>query len=126
MAEALSPRTDALDVIVGLLGALDSTVQSGREFYDRLCEACCRLGGMDRAGLLLYDDARQLVVVVGSHGVEPGLLSEVYGTLEETPIAQVALAEDRVVEVSGDLGRWVPERYNDLPGIETLTCTPVS
>ena len=62
MAEALSPRTDALDVIVELLGALDGAVQSGRQFYDKLCEACCRLGAMDRAGLLLYDDARQLEI----------------------------------------------------------------
>src|SRR5687767_8830557 len=125
-AEALSPRTDALDVIVELLGALGGPPPSGREFYDRLCDACCRLGSMERAGLLLYDDARQLVVVVGSHGVEPGLLSEVYGTLEETPIAQVALSEDRVVEVHGELERWVPERYARIGGVDTITCTPVS
>ena len=81
---------------------------------------------MDRAGLLLYDDARQLVVVVGSHGVEPGLLSEVYGTLEETPVAQVALSEDRAVVVTGELARWVPERYARLGGVETLCCVPVS
>src|SRR5919199_3207837 len=126
MAEALSPRTDALDVIVELLGALDGAGQSGRDFYNRLCEACCRLGAMERAGLLLYDDARQLVVVVGGHGVEPGLLSELYGTLEETPIAQVALSEDRVVEVTGELARWVPERYARIGGVETLCCVPVS
>jgi signal transduction histidine kinase len=124
--QALSPRADALEVIVEILGALDGSTQSGREFYDRLCEACCRLGSMSRAGLLLYDDARQLVVVVGSHGVEAGLLSEVYGTLEETPIAQVALSEDRVVEVTGEIGRWVPERYARLGGVETLCCVPVS
>jgi len=52
--------------------------------------------------------------------------SGIYGTLEETPIAQVALSEDRVVQVSDDLGRWVPERYAHFPGIVTLTCTPVS
>src|SRR5215211_6853269 len=126
MAEALSPRTDALDVIVELLGALDGSPQSGHAFYDRLCEACCRLGSMERAVLLLYDDARQLVVPVGSHGVEAGLLSEVYGTLEETPIAQVALSEDRVLEVTGGIGRWVPERYARLGGVETLCCVPVS
>jgi signal transduction histidine kinase len=125
--QALSPRTDALDVIVELLGAMDGAHgPSGRDFYDRLCEACCRVASMDRAGLLLYDDARQLVVPVGGHGLEPGLLAEVYGTLEETPIAQVALSEDRVVEVTGELGRWVPERYARLGGVETLTCVPVS
>ena len=126
MEDALSQRTDALDVIVELLGALDGSTQSGRQFYDRLCEACCRLGAMERAGLLLYDDARQLVVVVGGHGVDAGLMRELYGTLEETPIAQVALSEDRVVEVTGDLARWVPERYARIGGVETLCCVPVS
>jgi signal transduction histidine kinase len=126
MAEALSPRTDALDVIVELLGALDGSGQTGHDFYNRLCEACCRLGAMQRAGILLYDDARQLVVVAGGHGVDADLLSGLYGTLEETPIAQVALSEDRVVEVTGDLGRWVPERYARISGLETLCCVPVS
>jgi signal transduction histidine kinase len=126
MEEALSQRTEALDVIVELLGALDGSTQSGREFYNRLCEACCRLGSMERAGLLLYDDARQLVVVVGGHGLDAGLLSELYGTLEETPIAQVALSEDRVVDATGDLARWVPERYARIGGVETICCVPVS
>jgi len=125
--QALSPRTDALDVIVELLGAMDGAQgPSGPEFYDRLCEACCRVASMERAGLLLYDDARQLVVPAGGHGLEPGLFAEVYGTLEETPIAQVALSEDRVVEVTGDLERWVPGRYARLGGVNTLTCAPVS
>src|SRR3954447_16513277 len=125
MADALSQRTDALDVIVELLGALDGAGQTGREFYDRLCEACCRLGAMERAGILLYDDARQLVVVVGGHGVDAGLLQELYGTLGETP-AQVALSEDRVVEITGELERWVPARYARIGGVETLCCVPVS
>jgi signal transduction histidine kinase len=129
MAEgnSLSPRTDALDVIVELLGAMDGAFgPEGQGFYDRLCEACCRVAAVDRAGLLLYDDARQLVVPVGSHGMEPGLLANIYGTLEETPIAQVALSEDRVVEATGHLERWVPERYARLPGVSTLACAPVS
>jgi GAF domain-containing protein len=126
MAEALSPRTDALDVIVELLSGLDDDVlSSGREFYDRLCEALCRLTSMERAGLMLYDDARKLVVPVGSHGIEPGLLSQVHGTLEETPIAQRALAEDRV-ELSDDLEREVPARYARFAGVTTFTCTPVA
>jgi signal transduction histidine kinase len=124
---AIPARTDALDVIVELLSELDREPGSGGAgFYDRLCAALCRVANMQRAGLLLYDEARQLVVPVGSHGVEAGLLADIYGTLEETPIAQVALAEDRVVEVTGELGRWVPERYARFGGVETLTCTPVS
>ena len=43
---------------------------SGAEFYDRLCEALCSVATMQRAGLLLYDEARKLVVPVGSHGLD--------------------------------------------------------
>jgi len=125
--QSLSPRTDALDVIVELLGAMDGALgPEGQGFYDRLCEACCSVASMERAGLLLYDEVRQLVVTVGSHGMGAGVLDNVYGTLEETPIAQVALAEDRVIEVTGDLARWVPRRYARIPGVTTLTCVPVS
>ena len=125
---AAPARTDALDVIVELLAALDEEPagMSGAEFYDRLCTALCSVANMQRAGLLLYDEVRKLVVPVGSHGLDAPLLRDIYGTLEETPIAQVALSEDRVVEINGDLARWVPERYAGLTGIETLTCTPVS
>jgi signal transduction histidine kinase len=126
-SEAPTPRTDALELIVEMLGALgDASGTSGGDFYDRLCEALCRQASMTRAILLLYDDVRQLVVPLGSKGIPPDLLEGVYGTLEETPIAQVALSEDRVVEVTGNLDRWVPERYARFTGVETLTCTPVS
>jgi signal transduction histidine kinase len=121
------PRTDALDVIVGLISELDARPRPGGQgFYDRLCEALCRQASMKRAGLMLYDEARRLVVPVGSHGLEAGLLANVYGSLEETPIAQVALAQDRVVQVSDELQRWVPARYADFAQLTTLTCTPVS
>jgi len=125
---AVPARSDAPDVIVELLAELDKQPagMGGPEFYDRLCTALCSVANMQRAGLLLYDEVRQLVVPVGSHGLDAPLLRDIYGTLEETPIAQVALSEDRVVEVSDDLARWVPERYAHFPGIATLTCTPVS
>ena len=95
MSEAGSfPRTDALDVIVELISELDERPRpGGRGFYDRLCEALCRQASMRRAGLMLYDDARRLVVPVGSHGLEADLLAGVYGSLEETPIAQMALSQ---------------------------------
>jgi signal transduction histidine kinase len=128
MADATTPaRIDGLDVIVELLAELDSEAElTGGGFYDRLCAAVCRVASMQRAGLLLYDDARKLVVPVGSHGIEPALLANVHGSLEETPIAQLALSEDRVVEVEGELARWVPERYARFDGVTSLTCTPVA
>src|SRR5215213_3662346 len=128
MAEAQSfPRTDALDVIVELISELDERPRPGaRGFYDRLCEALCRQASMKRAGLMLYDEARRLVVPVGSHGLEAELLANVYGSLEETPIAQAALSQDRVVQVSSELEKWVPARYVGFAQLNTLTCTPVS
>jgi signal transduction histidine kinase len=81
---------------------------------------------MERAGLFLYHRTLRTVLAVGCAGVDPGLLEGVEGTLEETPIAQRALAEDRVVEASEALEREVPPRYARFAGITTLTCTPVS
>ena len=116
-------RTDALDVIVELLRELDRDPGSGGPgFYESLCAALCNLAGMERAGLLLYDEARQLVVPVGSHRIEASLLENIYGTLEETPIAQVALSGP-VVYVSGDLARDSRPLRRRFTGV-TLTCTP--
>ncbi len=130
MAEAPPPAQsiEPLDAMVELLTRLDADgADDGAAFYDRLCEAMCRLTSMERAGLLLYQETRRLVVPAGSHGFEPALVEGVYGTLEETPIAKRALAEDRVVEVAGEeLASQVPARYAQLPGITTITCTPVS
>ena len=121
-----SQSTEPLDAMVELLAGLDAAGErDGQAFYDSLCEAMCRLTSMERAGLLLYQETRRLVVPAGSHGFEPELVSDVHGTLDETPIAQRALAEDRVVEVTGDLERHVPARYAQLP-VTTITCTPVS
>jgi signal transduction histidine kinase len=128
MAEVSRPQsTEPLDAMVELLAGLDAGEgRGGRAFYDSLCEAMCRLTSMERAGLLLYQEIRRLVVPAGSHGFDSELVGDVHGTLEETPIAQRALAEDRVVEAGGDLEGEVPARYARLPGISTITCTPVS
>ena len=118
-------RTEAIDVVVGLLAELDSATQAG-EFYDHVCEAVCRLTSLRRAALLLYDSAHQAVVPVGSHGTDPELVAQIEGTLDETPMAQRALAEDRVVEASDDHASHIPARYARFAGITTITCTPVS
>ncbi len=115
----------SLDVFVELLSGMDDD-PDGSAFYDRICEAVCRLTSMERAGLMLYDDARKLVVPVGSHGVDAALLATVHGTLEETPVAQRALAEDRVAEVSEGLEHEIPARYARFAGVTTLTCIPVA
>ncbi len=121
------PSTQPLDVVVELISRVDGAAQdTPRAFYDRLCEGLCRLTSMTRAGLMLYDDTRKIVLPAGAHGMAPGLLDQVRGTLEETPLAQRALAEDRVVVVAEDLADQIPARYAEFPGVTTLTCTPVS
>jgi signal transduction histidine kinase len=125
--EALSPAPSAetVDVLVELLAEIDAAAETD-DFYDRVCEGLCRLTSMERAGLFLYDRTLRTVRAVGSAGVDPDLLEGVEGTLEETPVAQRALASDSVVEVSEALEREVPARYARFAGITTLTCTPVS
>jgi signal transduction histidine kinase len=124
VSEQESLSSEALDVVVQLLFELD-TDRGLDDFYDRICEAVCRQTSMERAVLFLYDAERKLVLPAGSHGVYREFIVHGYGTLEETPIAQRALAEDRVVETT-DLARDVPARYSNLPGVVKLTCTPVA
>ena len=114
-----------VEVLAGLIAELDSGTEAG-EFYDHVCEALCRLTTMERAGILLYDSASRAVRPVGSHGVDRNLMNQIEGTLDETPIAQRALAEDTVVAASEDLEQEVPPRYAQFAGITTVTCTPVA
>ena len=120
--ESLS--SEALDVVGQLLFELDEERELD-DFYDRICEAMVRQTSMERAVLFLYDAERRLVLPAGSHGVYREFIAHGYGSLEETPIAQRALAEDRVVETD-DLAADVPARYANLPGVTKLTCTPVA
>jgi signal transduction histidine kinase len=120
-----TPRAGTVEVLVGLLAELDEATESG-VFYDRVCRAVCTLTTMRRAVLLLHDATYRTVIPMGSFGVDPELVSRIEGTLEETPLAQVALEEDRVVEISGDLAPYVPDRYAELADGTTITCTPIS
>lgn len=123
--ESAAAHPETVEVLAGLIAELDAATEAG-EFFDHTCEALCRLTSMERAGLVLYDHATRAVHVVGSHGIDKGLIAEIEGTLDETPIAQRALAEDRVVSASEQLELEVPPRYARFAGITTLTCTPVA
>lgn len=81
---------------------------------------------MRRVGLFLYDRETRAVRPVGSHGIDRSLLDRVEGTLDETPIAQRALAEDRVVAASEQLERELPPRYARFAGITTIVCGPIA
>jgi signal transduction histidine kinase len=120
-----APRAGTVEVLVGLLAEVDEATESG-VFYDRVCRAVCTLTTMRRAALLLYDHTYHAVIPMGSHGIDPELVRRVDGTLDETPIAQMALEQDRVVEISGELAHYIPARYAELIDTEVITCTPIS
>ncbi len=124
------PRAGTVEVLVGLLAELDEATESG-VFYDRVCQSVVTLTTMRRAVLLLHDETYRSVIPVGASGIAPELMKRIGGTIDETPIAQIALEEDRVVEVGvhggdGDLAAHVPARYAELPESAYLTCTPIS
>jgi signal transduction histidine kinase len=118
-------RAGTVEVLVGLLAELDAATESG-VFYDRVCRAVCWLTTMTRAALLLHDGTYRTVIPMGSHGVDPGLVKRIEGTLDETPIARQALEEDRVILVTGGLEGHVPSRYAELADTDCITCTPIS
>ncbi len=123
--QALFAGVEPLEVFVELLSEID-TDTSSTEFYDRICEAICRLTTMRRAAIFMADASRSRVRAVGSHGTSFEQLASLRPTLVSTPIAQRALLEDQVVVVSERIEEAVPPEYARVLGITTLVCTPLS
>jgi signal transduction histidine kinase len=123
---SLFAGVEPLEVFVDLLSEIESDTTSS-EFYHRICEAICRLTTMRRAAIFLYDIGRQRVRAAGSHGIAFKQLAQLRPTLQETPIAQRALREDRVIVAAADeVERELPPDYAKLLGITSLVCTPLS
>ncbi|HVA20019.1 MAG TPA: hypothetical protein VMU55_07585, partial [Solirubrobacteraceae bacterium] len=77
---SLFAGVEPLEVFVDLLADLD-TDTSSTEFYDRICEAICRLTTMRRAAIFMADAGRRRVRAVGAYGTSFSQLA----TLEPTP-----------------------------------------
>jgi signal transduction histidine kinase len=122
---ALFAGVEPLEVFVELLSDPDAHTSS-TQFYDRICEAICRLTTMRRAAIFMADAARRRVRAVGAHGTSFSQLATLRPTLVNTPIAQRALLEDTVVVISDRIEDAVPPEYAKLLGITTLVCTPLS
>jgi signal transduction histidine kinase len=124
---SLFAGVEPLEVFVELLAELDSD-DSPTQFYDRICEAICRLTTMRRAAIFMADAARRRVRVVGSYGTSFSELATLQPSpsLISAPIAQRALAEDQVVVVSEGIEDQLPPEYAAMFGITTLVCTPLS
>lgn len=93
---------------------------------DRICEAVCGSTELSRAAMFLHDPTLGVSTPAGSHGVDEAVIASVAATLEEMPLAQRVLAEDRVIEVSRNLEFELPARYAGMAGITTITCAPVA
>jgi len=124
---ALFAGVEPLEVFVELLADLETDTTS-TEFYDRMCEAICRLTTMRRAAIFMADFGRRRVRVVGSYGTSFSDLTilQPAPTLISAPIARRALLEDAVVVVSEGIEDQLPSEYAQLFGITTLVCTPMS
>ncbi len=122
---SLFAGVEPLEVFVELLADIDTDTAS-TEFYDRICEAICRLTTMRRAAIFMADQGRRRVRAVGAHGTSYSQLAALRPTLVNTPIAQRALLEDEVIVVSEGIEDAVPAEYARVLGITTLVCTPLS
>ncbi|HEX3834697.1 MAG TPA: GAF domain-containing protein [Solirubrobacteraceae bacterium] len=127
----------ANDVATGLgIGALELFVEvlsqseagsTADDFYDRLCEAVCRLARMRRAIIFRYDSADRRVRAAGAHGMSIEPFAGAHVTVESAPIAGRALATDRVVEVVGDLAGEVTDEFASVVAEPArLVCAPMA
>jgi signal transduction histidine kinase len=118
--------TEALGLFVELLSEGEEATPSSSEFYDRLCEATCRLAHLRRAVIFLWDDARREVRAVGSRGVALEVFSGTRVNTENVPIARMALVEDRVVDVPERFEEHIPAALVEALRPRNLVCTPMS
>lgn len=124
-AAAQAPHIDAIEIVVDLLAQIESDDAPGA-FYDRLCEAICRVTSMDRAVLFRYDAPARRVTAAGVHGLDIAQFSDFPFNPDTTPIARQALVEDRVIEVPEEASRLLPDRYAHIVDDTVLVCTPMS
>jgi signal transduction histidine kinase len=114
----------SLHTFVSLLGEVEqATPDAPGAFYNRLAEAVCRLGAMQRAVVFVYDDVARRVRVVGSHLVDIELFDGHILAIESAPIAGRALDLDQVLEGRAD---ELAPPYDTLLGIERLVCVPLA
>lgn len=118
--------TETLGLFVALLSEGEQASPSSPEFYDRLCEATCRLAHLRRAVIFLWDDARREVRAVGSRDVALEVFSETRVNTENVPIARTALAEDRVVDVQERFEVHIPPALVQALRPRNLVCSPMS
>ena len=124
MSTGSGTHIDALEVVVDLLSDIEGD-NAPTAFYNRLCEAVCRVTSMERAVIFRYDGARRRVRAAGAHGISLERFADAHVTVESAPVARRALSEDRVLEISGDFDRELPAEYAGMLEDSFLVCTPM-
>lgn len=120
---------DALDLFVEVLSQSDKdpTGPATDGFYDRLCEAVCRLASMRRAVIFRYDSADRRVRAAGAHGMSIAPFADAHVTVESAPIAAEALRTDTVVEAVGDVRGQAPAEFAAIVAEPArLVCAPMA
>jgi signal transduction histidine kinase len=114
---------EALELFVDVL----SQSEQGDHFYDRLCQAVCRMARMRRAVIFRYDDARRRVRAAGAYGLSLEQFAGAHVTVESAPITAEALARDQVIEIVGDVtGEFPPEYAGLFEQPVRLVCVPMA
>jgi signal transduction histidine kinase len=117
---------EALELFVEVLSQSE-TGSASDGFYDRLCDAVCRLARMRRALIFRYDSTLRRVRAVGAHGIDLAQFATAHVTVESAPFVARALREDKVVETVGDLTGQVPEEFSALVAEPArLVCAPMA
>lgn len=129
-----SATVEALELFVEVLSQSDAATagpadqsRAGDAFFNRLCEAVCRLARMRRAVIFHYDDGRRRVRAAGAHRLDLRQFADVHVTVESSPLAAAALSADRVIEASGEVSDQFPPEFADLfPDPVRLVCAPMA
>lgn len=117
---------ETLELFVEVLSGTADGEAPGEVFYDRLCEAVCRLARMRRAIIFRYDEASRRVRAVGGHGLDISHFADAHVSVESAPMTAQALTGDRLVEVDGDVRDQIPPEYAALmPDPVRLVCAPM-
>ena len=120
----------AVELLVDVLSQSQSSRPAGAaptDFYDRLCEAVCRLARMRRAVIFQYDAGTRRVRAVGVHAISMAPFADAQLSFDSLPITARALAEDAVLEVVGDLTGQASEEFAELVSEPAqLVCAPMA
>jgi signal transduction histidine kinase len=117
---------DALELFVEVLSRSEQDPASGDGFYDRLCEAVCRLARLRRAAIFRYEPESRQVRAAGAHGVDLRGFEGVRVSLEIAPIALRAMKQDEVIEAAGDIRDQLPPEYASLVSEPMrIVCAPM-